>query len=176
MTSSRAASSRLFTRTPSLNAPPFITEVEGERFITRGTVVLHGWLARGRAPGRSEKRKRREAADDDAEESGTPACQGERPAETRQAETLTKHTKAPPRYSESTLLGAMETAGKTIEDEELRLAMKDAGLGTPATRAAIIETLLNREYVMRDKKSLVATPKGLALVKILHARCSSRPS
>ena len=56
-----------------------------------------------------------------------------------------------------------------IDDEELRLAMKDAGLGTPATRAAIIETLLTRAYVVRDKKALVATPKGLALVRTLNA-------
>ena len=56
-----------------------------------------------------------------------------------------------------------------IDDEELRLAMKDAGLGTPATRAAIIETLLTREYVGRDKKALVATPKGLALVSTLNS-------
>src|SRR5437763_1591161 len=83
------------------------------------------------------------------------------------AEAVAKQTKAPPRYSESSLLGAVETAGRKVEDDELRLAMKDAGLGTPATRAAIIETLLKREYVVREKKSLVATPKGAALIKML---------
>jgi ssDNA-binding Zn-finger/Zn-ribbon topoisomerase 1 len=87
--------------------------------------------------------------------------------ETLRAEALSKQTKAPPRYTESSLLGAMETAGRKVEDEELRLAMRDAGLGTPATRAAIIETLLKREYVTREKKSLVATQKGIALVKML---------
>ncbi len=61
----------------------------------------------------------------------------------------------------------METAGKKVEDEELRLAMKEAGLGTPATRASIIETLLKRDYVTREKKSLVATAKGAALIKML---------
>ena len=66
-------------------------------------------------------------------------------AETHRAETLRKHTKTPPRYSDATLLGAMETAGKQMDDDELRLAMNDTGLGTPATRAAIIETLLTRE-------------------------------
>ena len=90
-------------------------------------------------------------------------------AETRQAETLCKHTKAPPRYSDATLLGAMETAGKQMDDDELRLAMKDSGLGTPATRAAMIETLLKREYVAREKKSLVATPKGVALLTMLRS-------
>ena len=63
----------------------------------------------------------------------------------------------------------METAGKQIEDDELRLAMKDSGLGTPATRAAIIETLLTREYVRREKKALVATPKGVALITMLRS-------
>ncbi len=141
------------------------TEVEGERFTTRGSVVL--------APGWHEvdpPRRVRQATDDAAEEvEALPPVRMQDAVETRQADTLTKHTKAPPRHSDATLLGAMETAGKTIDDEELRLAMKDAGLGTPATRAAIIETLLTREYVTRDKKSLVATPKGLALVQTLHS-------
>src|SRR5262249_54180201 len=98
-----------------------------------------------------------------------PRVRAKEAAETRQVETLRKYTKAPPRYSDAALLGAMETAGKQIEDDELRLAMKDAGLGTPATRAAIIETLLKREYVRREQKSLVATPKGVALITMLRA-------
>ena len=87
-------------------------------------------------------------------------------AEAVSAEAVAKQTKAPPRYTDAALLGAMETAGKKIEDEELRLAMRDSGLGTPATRANIIETLLKREYVARDKKSITATPKGVALIKM----------
>jgi ssDNA-binding Zn-finger/Zn-ribbon topoisomerase 1 len=87
--------------------------------------------------------------------------------ETLKAEALSKQTKAPPRYTESSLLGAMETAGRSVEDEELRHAMKDSGLGTPATRASIIETLLRREYLTRDKKILSATPKGVGLIKML---------
>ena len=83
------------------------------------------------------------------------------------AEAVAKLTKAPPRYTDAALLGAMETAGKRIEDEELRLAMKDSGLGTPATRASIIETLLKRGYLERDKKSLVATAKGVGLIRML---------
>ena len=115
-------------------------------------------------------RRARQTTDDAAEVvEALPPVQVQDAVETRQAETLTKHTKAPPRYSDATLLGAMETAGKTIDDEELRLAMKDAGLGTPATRAAMIETLLTRGYVVRDQKALVATPKGLALVSTLNA-------
>lgn len=75
-----------------------------------------------------------------------------------------KKTTPPPRYTEATLLGAMETAGKRIDDDALRAAMKDTGLGTPATRASIIETLLRREYIARERTHLVATPLGESLI------------
>ncbi len=84
-------------------------------------------------------------------------------------------TKPPPRYSESALLGAMETAGKFVEDEELRQAMKDSGLGTPATRAAIIERLIKVGYVERDGKVLVPTGKGRALISLLEKSQLSSP-
>ncbi len=80
---------------------------------------------------------------------------------------LEKQTKPKPLYNEASLLKALETSGKEIEDEELRYAMKDSGLGTPATRAAIIETLLTREYIIREKRNLVPTPKGLAVYEIV---------
>lgn len=80
---------------------------------------------------------------------------------------LEKQTKPKPLYNEASLLKALETSGKEIEDEELRYAMKDSGLGTPATRAAIIETLLTREYISREKRNLVPTPKGLAVYEIV---------
>ena len=76
-------------------------------------------------------------------------------------------TKSKPFHTEATLLAAMETAGKEIEDDTLRQAIKDCGIGTPATRAAIIETLLKREYMVRVKKTLVPTEKGLALYSIV---------
>ena len=76
-------------------------------------------------------------------------------------------TKPKPFHTEATLLAAMETAGKEVEDEDMRQAMKDCGIGTPATRAAIIETLLKREYIVRSKKILVPTEKGLALYSIV---------
>jgi DNA topoisomerase-3 len=84
-------------------------------------------------------------------------------------------TKPPPRYSESALLGAMETAGKFVEDEELRQAMKESGLGTPATRAAIIERLLKVGYVEREKKTLVPTQQGRALISLLGESELSSP-
>jgi len=147
-----------------------VTESEGERFITRGTVVLKaGWREvepPGRG-GRAEEGTKKSGEDEDEESAELPPLKAKDPAEVLKAEAVAKQTKAPPRYSESSLLGAMETAGKKVEDEELRLAMKEAGLGTPATRASIIETLLKRDYVVREKKSLVATPKGAALIKML---------
>jgi DNA topoisomerase-3 len=141
-----------------------VTGAAGERFITRGTVVLKAGWREVDPPGRDAKK-----TGEEDEEEGTvlPPLKAADPAEVLKAEAVAKQTKPPPRYSESSLLGAMETAGKKVEDEELRVAMKDSGLGTPATRAAIIETLLKREYVARDKKSLVATPKGAALIRML---------
>jgi DNA topoisomerase-3 len=80
---------------------------------------------------------------------------------------LEKQTKPKPLYNEASLLKALETSGKEIEDEELRYAMKDSGLGTPATRASIIETLLTREYIMREKRNLVPTSKGIAVYEVV---------
>src|SRR5205085_1905796 len=86
-----------------------------------------------------------------------------------------KETKPPPRYTEATLLSAMETAGKLVDDEELREAMKERGLGTPATRAETIETLIRREYVERVGKDLQATPKGLQVITMLEAHPLTSP-
>jgi DNA topoisomerase-3 len=82
-------------------------------------------------------------------------------------ELLEKQTKPKPLHTESTLLSAMESAGKELENEEERLAMKESGIGTPATRAAIIETLFTRDYIRREKKSLVPTEKGLSVYEIV---------
>lgn len=76
-------------------------------------------------------------------------------------------TKAKPLHTEATLLGSMETCGKELADEELKAQLKDCGIGTPATRASIIETLFTREYMVRSKKSLVPTEKGLAIYSIV---------
>ncbi len=141
------------------------TAVENEQFMTRGTVVLKAGWREVDPPGREERKKT--DGEDEAEDAELPLVKAKEAVETTHVEALAKQTKAPPRYSESSLLGAMETAGKKVEDEELRLAMKDSGLGTPATRAQVIETLLKREYIVRDKKSLTATPKGIALIKLL---------
>lgn len=80
---------------------------------------------------------------------------------------LEKQTKPKAMYNEASLLKALETCGKEIEDEELRYAMKDSGLGTPATRASIIETLITREYIVREKRNLLPTNKGLAVYEVV---------
>lgn len=82
-------------------------------------------------------------------------------------ESLEKQTKPRPLHTESSLLGAMESAGRELENEEERQAMKEVGIGTPATRAAIIETLFSRDYIRRDKKSLIPTEKGLTVYSIV---------
>ena len=84
-------------------------------------------------------------------------------------------TTPPKSYTENTLLGAMETAGKLVEEEALKEALKERGLGTPATRAAIIETLLDRGYITRDKKSLAATDLGRYLIAIVQDRALKSP-
>ena len=82
---------------------------------------------------------------------------------------LTEKWTTPPKpYTEATLLRAMETAGKTVADEELRDAMKENGIGRPSIRAAIIETLFKRNYIRKERKSLIATDTGVGLINIIH--------
>src|SRR3954469_15650527 len=80
---------------------------------------------------------------------------------------MRKETQPPRRFTEASLLAAMETAGKEIEDAELREAMKDSGIGTPATRASIIERLISVAYIERDGRALVATEKGIQVIRLL---------
>ncbi len=89
------------------------------------------------------------------------------------AEAIRKKTRAPKRFTEATLLTAMETAGKTLDEKELSDAMKESGLGTPATRASIIEVLLKREYIVRSGKNLEATDKGIHLIEVVHPEVKS---
>ena len=88
-------------------------------------------------------------------------------------ESVKKKTRAPKRLTEATLLTAMETAGKTLDEKELSDAMKDSGLGTPATRASMIEVLLKREYILRNGKNLEATDKGIHLIDVVHSEVKS---
>jgi DNA topoisomerase-3 len=142
-----------------------VTEVEGERFRTRGKVTLEaGWRGVYGVEVADPAKQ-----DEDAEGEGElPELKQGQEVRCAQAEAEAKETKPPPRYTEATLLSSMETAGKLVDDEELREAMKERGLGTPATRAEIIETLIRREYIERAGKDLQPTPKGMSVVTMLE--------
>jgi DNA topoisomerase-3 len=94
---------------------------------------------------------------------------------TRQIDSMRKETKPPRRYSDASLLAAMETAGKLVDDEELREAMKESGIGTPATRAAIIERLIDVGYIEREGRALVATEKGTNVISLLDHHALTSP-
>ncbi|MCB7029590.1 DNA topoisomerase, partial [Bacteroides uniformis] len=129
-------------------------ECAGVEFVAKGSIIRQaGWRA---VYGEEEK-----------EGTTIPGWQ-EGDTLTLKAASITEgKTKPKPLHTEATLLSAMETAGKEIEDDVLRQALKDCGIGTPATRAAIIETLFKRGYMERCKKSLVPTEKGLALYSVV---------
>jgi len=134
-----------------------ITRVEGEPFRSAGKVLVNpGWLA---VYGR-------EAQTEDAA-TLAPVSPNET-VETSDIEVKQSATRPPPRYTEATLLGAMEGAGKLVDDEELRNAMSEKGLGTPATRASIIDGLIQETYIVRHGKELQATPKAFMLMELLN--------
>ena len=135
-----------------------VTRVEDEPFKSEGKVLVNpGWLA---VYGR-------EAEADDSSPRLVAVNQNEQVA-INAVEVLALQTKPPARYSEATLLSAMEGAGKLVEDEELREAMSAKGLGTPATRAAIIEGLIYEGYIARQGRELSATAKGISLITLLR--------
>lgn len=135
------------------------TEVNGEIFYSSGKVLIDaGWRAV------DGKVVMEQDSEDDSQQL-LPALKKGDKVKGEKYEIVEKQTKPPARFTEKTLLSAMETAGKLVEDEELREAMKDRGLGTPATRAEIIERLIEVGYVKRNKKVLVPTEKGIALIK-----------
>jgi DNA topoisomerase-3 len=143
-----------------------ITVAAEHRFRTRGRRLIEaGW--RGAAFG-EEAAAEEPGGDEDEPRQVLPRVDDGERGTCEQAEVLEKQTKPPARYSEASLLRDMETAGKQIEDEELRQAMKDAGLGTPATRAETIEKLLRVGYIERLGRSLRATAKGRQAIGLLH--------
>src|SRR6266403_639937 len=134
-----------------------ITRIEGEPFKTDGKIIVDpGWLA--------VYGKEANGEDDQAV---VPVAPNES-ARVLAVEVKENETKPPARFTEATLLSAMEGAGKLVEDEELREAMRERGLGTPATRSAIIEGLIHDSYVHRQGRELIATAKGLALITLLR--------
>jgi DNA topoisomerase-3 len=143
-----------------------------DRYRARGRVrLVAGWqdVAQIAQPGQA----RGEAADGDGGPTLPPLAEGQRLD--GKLEVVTKQTRPPPRHTEATLLSAMESAGRDISDEELRAAMRDSGLGTPATRAATIETLIRRTFVARDGKNLVPTDMGIGLIDALPEKSLASP-
>jgi DNA topoisomerase III len=135
-----------------------ITRVEGEAFKTEGKIIKEpGWL----------EVYGRHAATNEQSDALVAVVPGES-ALAAQVEVKESQTKPPPRYTEATLLSAMESAGKLVDDEDLREAMSAKGLGTPATRAAIIEGLIQDGYINRENRDLIATAKGISLITLLR--------
>jgi DNA topoisomerase-3 len=134
-----------------------ITRVEGEPFKSAGKVLVSpGWLA---------------VYGKESDSDETPSLAPVKPDETVKTsaiEVKDNVTKPPARYSEATLLSAMEGAGKLVDDDELREAMSEKGLGTPATRAAIIEGLIYEDYIHRNGRELQATAKAFSLMELLN--------
>ncbi|MDQ6914326.1 MAG: DNA topoisomerase 3 [Actinomycetota bacterium] len=152
------------------------TTVAGHVFRTRGKVLLApGWRGAYGEGVESDERPGRDEDDEGREQRLPKLSQGER-ADVLEVEALEKETKPPRRYTDASLLGAMETAGKLVDDDELREAMKDSGIGTPATRAAIIERLIQVGYLEREGRALVATEKGINVVRLLEQHPLTSPS
>ena len=150
------------------------TTVAGHIFRTRGKVLLvpgwrgvYGELAEGDGSA---------ADDDEGRDQQLPKLIRNEDVETREVAAEEKETKPPRRYSDASLLGAMETAGRLVDDDEMREAMKESGIGTPATRASIIERLIDVGYIERDARSLVATEKGLNVIRLLGEHPLTSPS
>ncbi|MBV9463381.1 MAG: DNA topoisomerase III, partial [Verrucomicrobiae bacterium] len=133
-----------------------ITRVEGEAFKTEGKILkVPGWLE---VYGKQEQ----------GSEDNLPVVQEGEKAKTQELEVRDLQTKPPPRYTEATLLSAMEGAGKLVDDEDLRAAMAEKGLGTPATRASIIEHLIAERYVLREARELIPTARAFSLMTLVR--------
>jgi len=162
-----------------------VTRIEKETFKTTGTVVKAlGWSEvdppHGR-PGKERKAKEEpregegEEPEEDEDSGALPAVAKDEAVATEELFPKAGKTSPPKRMTEADLLGAMQSAGKELDDEELKGAMKDCGLGTPATRANIIETLLKRAYVERKRSILQPTAKGLELIAGIQAEALKSP-
>jgi DNA topoisomerase-3 len=141
-----------------------------DRYHSSGTATSAlGWKAL--EPGSRRPAKEAKPRDDDDtrdDQALPPALSAGLGVKVLEAEAVAKRTRPPRRFTDATLLTAMETAGRTLDDRELAEAMKESGLGTPATRAEIIETLIRREYVERQGRLLASTEKGMRLIERVH--------
>ena len=141
-----------------------VFRTSGRRLIEAGWKGVYG-----------EEADQPRGEDDSGGDQLLPKLEQGEAVQTLSVESMRKETQPPRRYTDASLLGAMETAGKEVEDAELREAMKDSGIGTPATRASIIELLVNREYVEREGRALMATEKGIQVIRLLNGHRLTSP-
>ncbi len=147
-----------------------ITTVEKHAFKTEGKILVEpGWMAiYGKGESNTAPDRAAEGNGEGKESADLVAVAPDEVVKTLAVEVAALATRPPPRYSEATLLSAMEGAGKLIEDEELKGAMAGKGLGTPATRAAIIEGLISENYLIREGRELIPTSKAFQLLRLLR--------
>ena len=144
------------------------TEAIVDRYRTSGTLVQQlGWKVLDPVPEKRKKGGKDGEEEEAAQVLPTDLTEGQ-PQRVAAIDGKKKKTKPPKRFTEGTLLTAMQTAGQSLDEKELSEAMKETGLGTPATRASIIETLLKRAYIVRSGKTLEATDKGIHLIDVVH--------
>ncbi|HSQ81232.1 MAG TPA: DNA topoisomerase III, partial [Casimicrobiaceae bacterium] len=167
-----AAEFQVTTRITRVGKEPF--KSEGKVLVQPGWLAVYGKEAAGDEPMLTPV-KVREVVDPSAAKAAVPdrasatrRYEGVETVATEKVDVAALTTRPPPRYNEATLLSAMEGAGKSIEDDELREAMREKGLGTPATRAQIIEGLIAERYILREGKDLIPTPKAFSLMTLLH--------
>ena len=159
--------------TPSTTSPTSETGDTSIEFKVTGKEILDpGWrVVRAKAPDSPESPdspENQENPEKNADEERTLPTFVKGESGDHKPTLTEKWTTPPPYYTEATLLRAMETAGKFVEDETLRAAMKENGIGRPSSRAGIIETLFKRHYIRREKKRLVATPTGIELIDLIR--------
>jgi DNA topoisomerase-3 len=165
------------TRVETTVHPADGEDARGHLFRTSGKLlIVPGWRGVYDEVAADSKAPESDASEDEEEkEQQLPRLLQDEDVQTRRVQSLRKETKPPRRYSDASLLGAMETAGKLVDDDELREAMKDSGIGTPATRAAIIERLITVGYLERDGRALVATEKGRNVIRLLNDHALTSP-
>jgi DNA topoisomerase-3 len=163
------------TRVETTVAAKLDGQEAGFVFRTRGKLMLvPGWRGVYEQPAEDSAQARGDE-DEAAPEQRLPRLEQGEQVQLDRIASARKETKPPRRYSDASLLAAMETAGKLVDDEELREAMKDSGIGTPATRSAIIERLIQVGYLERDGRALVATEKGLNVIRLLNRHALTSP-
>ena len=150
--------------TPALPRPIQHFKSEGKVLVQPGWLAIYGKEADAQI---ADDKNSKDKTDKPENKTLVPVQPGET-VHTQAADIKALKTRPPARYSEATLLGAMESAGKQVEDDELREAMQEKGLGTPATRAAIIEGLLTEKYMLREGRELIPTAKAFQLMTLLR--------